>query len=31
MAEVDQDADRAVIKRIQSEASAHGDLLKRWI
>jgi polysaccharide pyruvyl transferase WcaK-like protein len=31
MAEVDQEADRAVIQRIQSEASAHGELLRRWI
>jgi hypothetical protein len=31
MAEVDQEADRQVIQRIQSEASAHAELLKRWI
>ena len=31
MAEFDQEADRAVIQRIQSEASAHGELLRRWI
>jgi hypothetical protein len=31
MAEVDQEADRTVIQRIQSEASAHGELLRRWI
>ena len=31
MAEVDQDADRGVIQRIQSDASAHRELLRRWI
>ena len=31
MAEADQEADRAVIQRIQSDASAHGELLRRWI
>ena len=31
MAKADREADRVVIERIQSEASAHGELLRRWI
>jgi polysaccharide pyruvyl transferase WcaK-like protein len=31
MAEADREADRGVIERIQADASAHGELLRRWI